>query len=700
MPPRLTPLKQAVAPVVEPVAVEVEGLTEGAGPAVGRQPPRRALPPAAGNSSRDGQATSSDFGGLARPIASEPAYKVPSEPAGKKQLNAKIENWIKTQLGCDKTSTRKKMRDVVHDLGGALADFSGRGLTSLPTEIGQAKTLRWLNLSDNQLTSIPAEMGKIKALKNLHLNNNQLSVFPAEMRNAKMLEQLDLSHNQLTDFPADMCKATALSELDLNNNVLTSFPGQIGQLKRLRVLLLANNALQSFPEEMGQANALEQLDLKNNQLSSFPAGMANAKALHTLDLKNNRLSSFPANMGQVGTLRNLDLSNNELTGFPAEMGKAAMLRQLHLNDNQLRSFPAAMSQVKTLVILNLSGNQLNELPAELGQLHNLLHLSLERNRITQVPRALLELPAATVIDLRENPLPEVEILAVREAMAQRRAAGQSVPQLLMPPAAADAGELRDAAANNMGVHTPVLVNAFSRRLREVALQFSEQLEGSSYERRVKIRAIAARLDDALCTEETHHPPSTGVLRQARLTASLMFQTSHGERAAFHNDFIYSPGDVLAYAFLALEAQWESTPAIHQEQARHNGMTALMNALERSLTWCDTRMSEEVMQTIGWPLSEYAETHPEVVKIQAPPVSTAESRAIILKEAKKVLRELLGDNPALAGDVQPDAWRPTLVRRMQGNHPGMSAEDLKKQIEEIESIWETFHDMVLEQSPAD
>ncbi|MES2831437.1 MAG: leucine-rich repeat domain-containing protein [Pseudomonadota bacterium] len=745
MPPRLKSARPAGPPAAEPAAVESTIATADAASPVARRAPGRSLPRAVGNSSQDGRATSSRFAPPGAPATSSqaPVASSQSELARKKQLNAAINAWAETQVGCNKTMIRKKVKEALRESNGPSFDFRGSGLTSLPAEIGQAQRLCWLDLTDNQLTSIPAEMGKIKTLRVLQLSNNQLTAFPAEMQKAKKLESLLLSHNRLTDFPAEMRNAVALKELNLSNNALSSFPSQLGQLKALRVLDLSHNVLQDFPEEMKQATALEQLDLAHNLLHSFPAGMAEAKSLHTLKLNNNRLSSFPAGMGQAQALRELDLDenrltsfpvemgqaeslcrlylgNNRLTGFPAEMGQARaletldlsnnrlidfpgemgqakMLRELLLNNNRLSDLPAAICQSKTLRTLNMSDNQLSDLPAELGQLSNLQHLFLKHNQFIQVPRVLLDLPATVEIDLRENPLPEEEILAVREAMAQRRAAGQSVPELLMPPLAGD--ELRDAAANNMNVHTGVLTDAFKKRLDEVVRQFPEQLKGSLDAQRAQLSAIEARLENALDTHAKNNLTDPKVLREARSMVSLMFQKSQGAKKAYHNDFQYSAGHVLAYTFLALEAQWERTPPMHQDEARRNGMTALIDALESGSGMCDTRLCEEVMQTIGLPLSAHAQANPEVVETQAPSVSTAESREFILDEAKKVLRELLDNDPMLSGDAPPDSWRPMLTQRMQNDHPGVPAEHLEKQMEEIESMWETFHDMVLEQRPA-
>ncbi|WP_104908849.1 leucine-rich repeat domain-containing protein [Nostoc sp. 'Lobaria pulmonaria (5183) cyanobiont'] len=70
---------------------------------------------------------------------------------------------------------QKAARDKVTEL-----DLSGKGLTTLPPEIGQLTNLRSLHLHNNQLSSLPAEIVQLTNLRSLHLFNNQLSSLPPE----------------------------------------------------------------------------------------------------------------------------------------------------------------------------------------------------------------------------------------------------------------------------------------------------------------------------------------------------------------------------------------------------------------------------------------------------------------------------------------------------------------------------------------
>lgn len=281
--------------------------------------------------------------------------------------------------------------------------------------------------------------------------------------------------------------------LFLGGSNLTSVPAEIAYAKTLEALHLHSNKLSSIPAELSQLKTLNRLELSDNQFTSFPVEMSQLSALKHLNLNRNKLTSFPAEMSQAHALETLLLDNNALTSFPRKMAQAKSLNCITLNHNQMTSFPAEMGDVHTLKILDLSHNRLTNLPPEIAQLPNLERLNLRNNRFTQVPRALLdlppvedqelpienaELPVVREIDLRDNPIIEEEILAVRALMQARREAGQPLPNLILPGIAADADNLGIAAINGMNVHETVLTNAFEKRLDEVAKQFPTQLQGT------------------------------------------------------------------------------------------------------------------------------------------------------------------------------------------------------------------------------
>ena len=212
----------------------------------------------------------------------------------------------------------------------------------------------------------------------------------------------------------------------------------------------------------------------------------------------------------------------------------------------------------------------------------------------------------------------------------------------------------------------------------------------------QIRAIEARLNGALTVHGGQLGLDAQELWQAGGVATMMFQKSRGEQSENYNDFHHSAGHVLAYTFLGLERQWAQTPEMHQTEARRNGMERLIQALQNGHGNCDTRLCEEVLQTIGLPLSAYATAHPEIVAIRPAAVGTRESRDIIFDEAKKVLTDLMQGGAELRDAAPPDAWRAALSQRLRRDHPRLSSEQENACVQQIESDWPTFHALVAEQ----
>lgn len=58
-------------------------------------------------------------------------------------------------------------------------NLAGKGIKSLPREIGKLTNLRELNLRSNRLRSVPKELGQLTNLNSLDLSANQLRRLPA-----------------------------------------------------------------------------------------------------------------------------------------------------------------------------------------------------------------------------------------------------------------------------------------------------------------------------------------------------------------------------------------------------------------------------------------------------------------------------------------------------------------------------------------
>jgi hypothetical protein len=181
-------------------------------------------------------------------------------------------------------------------------DLIGRGITSIPPEIGKLKNLTELKLFTNRLTSIPAELGQLTKLESLLLSDNKLTRIPSELGQLNHLKELWLHDNQLKSIPAELGQLTNLTELSLYTNQLTSIPAELGKLNKLEILSLHYNQLTSIPAELGNLTNLTELHLYNNQLTSIPTELGQLTKLKSLTLHNNdKLTSPPPEVVKQGT---------------------------------------------------------------------------------------------------------------------------------------------------------------------------------------------------------------------------------------------------------------------------------------------------------------------------------------------------------------------------------------------------------------
>lgn len=102
---------------------------------------------------------------------------------------------------------------------GTTIDLSGRGLTSIPSEVFRRTEIEKLNLSQNRLTGAPpSQIGQLVNLKELDLSGNALTGLPAELGRLSALEVLDVSQNALTGLPMELGNLTHLRVFDISGN--------------------------------------------------------------------------------------------------------------------------------------------------------------------------------------------------------------------------------------------------------------------------------------------------------------------------------------------------------------------------------------------------------------------------------------------------------------------------------------------------
>jgi hypothetical protein len=175
--------------------------------------------------------------------------------------------------------------------GTAELDWSNRGLTSLPAEIGSLVRLEKLNLAGNSLSSLPEELSRCTSLRTLFFLSNHFTAIPSVIGRLPALHMLSFKSNRLEAIPEDALPPS-LGWLILTDNALTTLPASLGRLSHLRKLMLASNQLRALPDLSG-LTSLELVRLSDNRLSAFPAALLSLPRLAWLAVAGNEFQPMP-----------------------------------------------------------------------------------------------------------------------------------------------------------------------------------------------------------------------------------------------------------------------------------------------------------------------------------------------------------------------------------------------------------------------
>ena len=282
------------------------------------------------------------------------------------------DNWKGVQCNSEGNITSLKLGD--NNLTG-----------TIPPEIGNLTSLKYLHLYDNNLTgSIPIEIGNLKNLKSLVLTDNNLTgTIPTSIGNLINLKHLFLDNNQLTgSIPSSIGNLTNLKYLFLNGNELTGvIPSSITSLENLSDVSLRlydnenlysnDTALQDFIDNKGYSPVASETPyeyiLSSNALEQYNSLMAlyNSTDGEHWTHSDNWGSGHPCENEWYGVTCNdegkiiiLDLYGNKLTGtIPPEIGNLVRLETLMIDNNKLQgTIPARLKNLTNLIYLFLYNN--------------------------------------------------------------------------------------------------------------------------------------------------------------------------------------------------------------------------------------------------------------------------------------------------------------------------------------------------------
>jgi len=349
--------------------------------------------------------------------------------------------------------------DLNYNKNVVMPTFCNFKLDTIPENIGELDSLKFLNLKNNKIRTLPYEIGDLENLEKLILESNRLKTFPESIGNLKNLEIVYAHHNQITSLPSRFGELTNLQTLLLNYNNLESLPENIGSLSKLEVLFLNNNQLTSIPISIGQLQILKVLTLDDNLLETLPDKICDLDltddgglAINFTITNNLTCPIYPAcvdkilgyqnceecesgfllgdgsdgvngneseclNMDDWRVLQDIINANDVYSGlrpvdivhysFWSKSGEGNRLIELILNSDGLTgNIPESIGDLDSLKLLRMESNQLTGIiPETIGNLSVLQQIKLNSNNLTgNIPASIGSLKNLDLLWLNNNSL--------------------------------------------------------------------------------------------------------------------------------------------------------------------------------------------------------------------------------------------------------------------------------------------------------
>lgn len=285
-------------------------------------------------------------------------------------------------------------------------DLAGRGITALPTQVGELTALQELYLGGNALSVLPTTIGNLTQLRKLWVQENRLTGLPESIGELTNLVELSLSSNRLSDLPISILNLSGLGvyAVRLESNMLCDLPTEIGRwadqhdpgwytTQQCSFLPADSLVVRGILDSAGHS------DMRVSEVVELSGGR-----VVSLDLYSLSLAVLRDEIGSLRYLEKLTLTGNSLSGLPVALTACANLRELYLSYNRLSVLPDSIGALRNLEKLDVSHNQLAVLPMTFGELTNLTSLWLADNRLADLPASVESLTRVEQLDLADNRL--------------------------------------------------------------------------------------------------------------------------------------------------------------------------------------------------------------------------------------------------------------------------------------------------------
>lgn len=307
-------------------------------------------------------------------------------------------------------------------------------ITILPNCIGGIKSLRILDLDQNENLNIEKAFEIFKQLPNLETLNlsgiDNFSVVPKDINKVMNLKSIQLDFlRDYFDYKTSFERlgTNKIKFLSLTNNRLNILPTTISNLKYLEYIDLSDNNFEFLPTDLYELTQLKHIRIQNNRNSFKNVGdeITKLACLETINFGSNwKLNGnlVIISLSKLPNLKDLDFFGCRLDTIPNEIIKFPALEKLNLTRNPKIEFAdlfKKLSHVRTLKHLDISDNKLTTLPKEIGLLTSLEYLVIGQNSISTLPEEFFNLTNLKFLNIYGNygsKISETELQKIRDRL--------------------------------------------------------------------------------------------------------------------------------------------------------------------------------------------------------------------------------------------------------------------------------------------
>ncbi|XP_074027926.1 uncharacterized protein [Leptinotarsa decemlineata] len=302
-------------------------------------------------------------------------------------------------------------------------DFDHNNFQSIPSELTNLNSLKYLYLSSNYLANIPDWLFQnfCQTLKALSLSGNYLTRIPVNaLQNCSKIHHFNIAFNKIYDLDENDFSGWGynIRSLILANNKITYLKSKVfADLQNLKELSLSFNPIRQIDENTFVGlESLESLEISfgfdtNELIYEVFEPLVSLKWL-SVD-NNNFLSISSSSFESLSELKYLNLESNKIKTIPVMLLKPsihAKLKDVRFSDNELFLIETeTFRSLSSLESISLTNNKIKYIQSKsFADLPCLSKIILSDNFLTDISYdAFTNLPIISKIDFHNNLLQEI-----------------------------------------------------------------------------------------------------------------------------------------------------------------------------------------------------------------------------------------------------------------------------------------------------